>query len=297
MMRTTEASGEILAEYERQLARSPLRGHSPRTYLSAVRGFLGWLDGSQVDGQPLDDPAAWSWAVRDYRTWLVTVRKAAPSTVNKQMAALDNFAAWRGLGKAAVKRQELPQRAPRALEPRAVTRYLRAVEACPSARDRAIAYTPLYAGARVAEVAALDVADAALSARKGTLRLTGKGEKSRTVPVHAKLREALSAWLAERPGWPGAETPALFVSRRGTRLTTDAIGDVLDGITKAAGLDDRITPHTLRHTAISTLVREGVDIVTVAEFAGHSRLETTRAYSLPTEADLENAIGRLPTDD
>ena len=55
---------EVLAAYERHLARSPLIGHSARTYASAIRGWLAWLDGAEVDGDPLTDPAARDWAVR-----------------------------------------------------------------------------------------------------------------------------------------------------------------------------------------------------------------------------------------
>ena len=109
----------------------------------------------------------------------------------------------------------MPRHAPKALEPRAKLRYLRAVEACPRARDRAIALLPLYAGTRIAEIGALDVTDVRLSARKGELHLIGKGEKSRTVPVHPKLREALAAWLAERPSKTGADSAALFISGQG----------------------------------------------------------------------------------
>ena len=100
----------------------------------------------------------------------------------------------------------MPRHAPKALGQRVKLRYLRAVEAWPAARDRAIALLPLYAGIRIAEVAVLDLADVRLSARKG--------EKSRTVPVHAKLREALAAWLADRPARPGASSVALFPSAR-----------------------------------------------------------------------------------
>jgi integrase len=87
---------------------------------------------------------------------------------------------------------------PRAQCPRpgAKLRYPRAVEACPRARDRALA---LYAGCRIAETAALHVADVRLSARNSELPLIGKGEKSRTIPVHPQLRAALDTWLAERP--------------------------------------------------------------------------------------------------
>ena len=170
--------------------------------------------------------------------------KRATATVNKALAALQDFYTWRGLGAPqGVKRHQVARHAPKALEPRAKLRYLRAVEACPSARDRAIALLPLYAGTRIAEITALDVTDVRLSARKGEVHLVGKGEKSRTVPVHPKLREALAAWLADRRGRRGADSAALFTSARGTRMTTDALADVIDRITSAAGLDDEVTSH------------------------------------------------------
>lgn len=218
-----------------------MTGHAPRTYLGAVRGYLAWLEAADTDSDPLSEAMARDWAVRDYRSHLVTVAKRAPSTVNKALAAIDNFYTWRGLGPCSVKRQEVPPARAKALDERSSRRFLRAVQACPSARDRAIALIPFYAGARIAEVAALDVDDVRVSARKGHIHLVGKGEKSRDVVLHPDLREALAAWLAERP-----ETGdrALFVSRRGrARMTTGAIDDVISGIVKAAGPADRITAH------------------------------------------------------
>ena len=98
--------------------------------------------------------------MRDYRSYLVTVAKRATPTVNKHLAALVDFYTWRGLGQPqGVKRHQVPRHAPEVLGPRAKLRYLRAVGACPSARDRAIALLPLYAGSRIAEIVALDVAD------------------------------------------------------------------------------------------------------------------------------------------
>jgi site-specific recombinase XerD len=188
--------------------------------------------------------------------------------------------------------------APKALGPRAKLRYLRAAEACPSARDRAIALLPLYAGSRIAEIEALDVADVALSARKGSVHLVGKGEKARDVPVHVKLREAVAKYLAERPSYPNAATsPALFLSRRGTRMTTDALADVIAAICKAAGLEDEVTSHILRHTFGTELTRSGVDIVIVAELMGHASLETTRIYTRPTADDMQRAVDGLSADE
>ena len=294
----TPENAAVLAEYAGHLEHSPLSGHSPRTYLGAVRAYLTWLQTAKADGDPLDDAAAKDWAVRDYRSYMVTVAKRATATVNKHLAALQDFYVWRGLGAPqGVKRHQVPRHAPKALKPRAKLRYLRAVEAWPSARDRAIALLPLFAGTRIAEIAALDAADVSLSARKGELHLIGKGEKSRTVPVHPKLRGALSAWLAERPSKPGADSAALFTSVRGTRMTTGAIADVIDAITRAAGLDDHVTSHVLRHTFGTELTRGGVDLVTVAELMGHASLETTRLYTRPSDADMQRAVDLLSADE
>jgi len=288
----------LLAEYATHLEHAPLSGHTPRTYLGAVRAYLAWLGQAEVDGDPLNDTAAKDWAVRDYRSYLVTAAKRATATVNKHLAALQDFYVWRGLGQPqGVKRHQVPRHAPKALDPRAKLRYLRAVEVCPNARDRAIALLPLYAGNRIAEIAALDVADVRLSARKGEVHLVGKGEKSRTVPVHPKLREALAAWLAERPSRPGSGSVALFTSGRGTRMTTDALADVIDRITAAAGLEDKVTSHRLRHTFGTELTRSGVDIVTVAELMGHASLETTRLYTRPSADDMQRAVDLLTADE
>ncbi len=136
-----------------------------------------------------------------------------------------------------------------------------------------------------------------LTARKGELHLVGKGEKSRTVPAHPKLREALAAWIAERTSRHGADSAALFISGRGTRMTTDAIADVITAITKAAGLDDHVTSHVLRHTFGTELTRGGVGLVTVAELMGHASLETTRLYTRPSAADMQRAVDLLSVDE
>ena len=295
----TPENAVLLAEYADHLEHSPLTGHTPRTYLAAIRSYLIWLQGEDAEGDPLNVAAAKDWAVRDYRSYLVTVAKRATATVNKHLAALQDFYVWRGLGQPqGVKRHRVLRRAPKALDPRAKLRYLRAVEAWPSARDRAIALLPLYAGTRIAEIEALDVADVRLSARKGELHLVGKGEKSRTVPAHVTLREVLAAWLAERPGYPNAaDSLALFLSGRGTRMTTDALADVIGRITSAAGLEDKVTSHRLRHTFGTELTRKGVDVVTVAELMGHASLETTRMYTRPSDADMQTAVDKLSADE
>jgi integrase/recombinase XerC len=225
------------------------------------------------------------------------VLKRSNATINNALAAVDDFYTRAGLGPAAAERLDLLATAPRALTGRAVTRWLRAANAVDNPRDRALALTPFYAGARIAEVVALDVDDVRLSARKGTARFYGKGGKPREVELHAELREAYAAWLTERPGWAGADTePAVFLNRRGGRLGVRGASAIFAGILDAAGLDDDGSAHVLRHTFATTLVRGGTDLVLVAEMLGHARLDQTRRYTLPTAADREKALSLLPVD-
>jgi len=288
----------VLDTYTAALAAAPLAAQSRRTYISKTRQYLAWLSAADIDGDPLGSADGRDWAVRDYRNHLQGVLKRKPATINNALAAVDDLYTRRGLGPANAERVEVPVAAPRALGERAQVRYLRAVAARPSPRDQALALVPFYAGTRIAETAALDVDDIRLSARKGTMRIYGKGQRVREVPVHAQLRSALTAWLHERSDWPGAgDSPALFLNQRGARFSVKAAHDIITGIATDAGLDDdEITAHVLRHSFATTLVRGGTDLVIVAELLGHARLETTRGYTRPTAEDRARALDLLPTD-
>jgi site-specific recombinase XerD len=286
----------VLDDYELALKSAPLSDQTRRTYASKVRQFLARLAEADTDGDPLNDNDARDWAVRDYRTHLQAVLKRKPATVNNALAAIDDLYIRRGLGPANAVRAELPKTAPKALSKRAAVRFLRAVEACPSPRDRAIALIPFYAGTRIAEIVGLDADDVRISARKGVLRVYGKGEKVREIPLHPQLRAALTGWLDERPDWPGAQIPALFLNQRGERLSVKGAHDIITSIADRAGLDDDTTTHVLRHTFATRLVRGGTDLVIVADLLGHSRLETTRVYTGPTDEDRATALDLLDVD-
>ena len=293
----------LLDSYIAELAGTTLAAETRRTYISRVRQYLAWLATThrrhRSDAGPLSSPKARDFAVRDYRRWLLHEGPAKRSIVyaNSALTAIDDFYLRRGLGKTEIDRDELPKQAPRALEEKARIRWLRAVEQVTSPRDRCIALIPYYAGARISEVVRLDVGDVRRSARKGILRIHGKGDKAREIPIHPKLRPELEQWLTERATWPGADTdPALFLNAKGGRLSARAAGGTIAAIAENAALDDDPTAHVLRHTFATSLVRGKTDLVVVAELMGHSRLETTRQYSLPTERDKADALNHLTTD-
>src|SRR5450759_681865 len=141
----------LVAEYAAWLGRQPLAGRSRDAYLAQMRGFLTWLAGSERGGAALVEPGVRDRAVRDYKRHVQTARHWAPSTVNQALAAIDSF--YRSIG---VGRPEVARVAPRALAKADQRRFLRAVEGCPSARDRAITTVFFYTGLRLSELAALE---------------------------------------------------------------------------------------------------------------------------------------------
>ena len=132
------------------------------------------------------------------------------------------------------------------------------------------------------ECAALNVDDVHVSARKGLVIVrSGKGETAREVPLNADVREVLKLWLKERTKrFPQIPEPALFLNLKGRRLSTRAIDLVFRQLGREAKVE--LSAHVLCHTCLTNLVRRGNDLVLEASVAEHTRLETTRRYSLPS---------------
>ncbi|WP_030175258.1 tyrosine-type recombinase/integrase [Spirillospora albida] len=300
-----DAYTAVHTEYAAALADASLDADTRRAYDSRVRAYLAWLETTRdMDGgDPLADANTRDDAARGYKDHLKSELGRSDNTVNAHLTALDHFYDHLGLGKVGVRRVPAARRAPRALTARDQKRYLRAVERRALARDRAIGRLLFYSGIRVSELTALNMGDVPLSARRGEVHIrSAKGETSRTIPLTAPAaRDAVTAWKADRATWPGAETAALFLNRRGGRLTARAVDHLLDDISLDADLIDErggptVSAHILRHTFATNLLGAGVDIVIAAELLGHSRLDATRRYTLPTRTDLEDAVARLPAD-
>jgi len=290
--------GDVAAareDFERWLERQPLADRTKREYARNVRVFLEWLtDGARWDADPLIDRLARDHAARDFRRWLKVERRAAASTVNLALASLDALYRQRGLGNPNVRR-ELPVRAaPRALSQDDQRDLLRACERA-SPRDRALVVLMLFTALRLSEAVALDLDDVQITARKGRVIVrAGKGDLLREVPLNPLVRQVLDEWLTDRAKGADADQPAVFLARAGARLSLRAADSVVRKVAAVARLE--LSAHVLRHTCLTGLVRRGTDLVTVAELAGHSRVETTRRYSLPSEADRQQAVDDLQID-
>jgi integrase/recombinase XerC len=282
---------QVFSAYESWLLRQPLAKNTQDAYRFHVRQYGEYLATRPATGDdPLRHSFARDYAVRDFKRYLKTERKAKPASVNLALSAIDHFYQFLGLDRVRVQREDLPQQSPRALKPEEQKAFLRAVERSSSLRDQALARLLFYTGLRLSECAALDVSDILISARKGLVIVrSGKGETYREVPLNAEVRNALKGWLRDRgKRFPKLSDPALFLSLKGKRLSTRAIDLILRQLGADANLE--LSAHILRHTCLTNLVRRGNDLVLVAEVAGHRRLETTRRYSLPSVDDRERAM-------
>ena len=288
---------QMLTAYDVWLDRQPLAANTRSAYRLQVHQFGAYLaQRPPAIDDPLHQPFAGDYAVRDYKTYLKTERKAKPASVNLALAAIDHFYQFLGRARPNVQREDLPEQSPRALKSAEQKAFLRAVEHTPSVRNRALAHLFFYSGLRLGECAALNVDDTRLSARKGIVIIrSGKGDTYREVPLNTQVREALINWLKDRSTrFPEFSEPALFLSLKGKRLSSRAIDLVLRQLGTDTHLE--LSAHVLRHTCLTNLIRRGNDLVLVAEVAGHKRLETTRRYSLPSLEDRERAMEGLHVD-
>ena len=162
-------------------------------------------------------------------------------------------------------------------------------------RDRAILEVLYGCGCRVSELCCLDVTD--LDSSEATLLLRGKGRKQRLVPVGEPALEAVGLFLrAGRPDLVGKlPNAALFLNQRGGRLSRVSVWNLIKKAGAAAGLPDRLSPHTLRHTYATHLLEGGADLRVVQELLGHADIGTTEIYTHIDRAWLTEAwLGAHP---
>ncbi len=156
-------------------------------------------------------------------------------------------------------------------------------------RDRAVCEVLYGAGLRVGELCGLD--RSSVDFARGLLRVLGKGDKERIVPLHARGLAAVRAWLEdgrEEAARPDSPDEALFLNRRGRRLGPRDVRRILDRRTPGGHLH----PHALRHTYATHLLEGGADLRVVQELLGHANLTTTQVYTHVSKSRLQNVHRR-----
>ncbi|MBU0704241.1 MAG: tyrosine-type recombinase/integrase [Chloroflexi bacterium] len=300
---------QLLEQFAAHLQAKDRSPYTVKAYCRDVTAFFSWL--TEQVGEDVPPVQVTTFDVQKYRDHLIDLGRK-PATVNRRLAGLRTFFGWVAEGKAAsnpaadVNGVRQDRRAPKALDAQEVYKLQRTAaaqrqlaeaqargEVTPklvyARRDEALLNLLLYTGIRVGEAAALKLDDVILSDRSGKVIVrSGKGRKYRKIPLHKEARKSLAAYLEVRPENQGN---SLFLGQRsslgerGMQMRLAALGE-------EAGVE--ITPHVLRHTFATRLLREAnADLVTVAALLGHSSVVTTAIYTQPNEADLAETVGRL----
>jgi integrase/recombinase XerD len=150
-----------------------------------------------------------------------------------------------------------------------------------SKRDKGMLELLYATGMRVSELVSLDLDSIELHHNKATVRCIGKGGKERLIPIHDQAVHALRIYLQEaRPELARSRREkALFINRRGERLTRQGFWLILKNYAKAAQIQNDVTPHTLRHSFATHMLRGGAPLRSVQELLGHANISTTQVYT------------------
>jgi integrase/recombinase XerD len=212
----------------------------------------------------------------------------APATLQRKVACLRSF--YRYLRREQVidhdparelRAPRAPARLPQVLSRDEVTRLLAQPRGTGAAavRDRALLETMYACGLRASEAVTLELSD--LDLDLGVLRARGKGSKERLVPIGSQAIQGLRSYLREaRPRLVGlADETHVFVNRRGSALSRQGLYKIVQRHARSAGLERRMSPHTLRHTFATHLLAGGCDLRSLQEMLGHADIATTQIYT------------------
>lgn len=314
-----------ITAWEQNLTRQTgLAATSITQYIRDARRFAAWLTEHAPAGSLADVTTG---DAREYRDALLSAGRA-PATINRALISLALLCDAHGRRDDNPFRRidpvETVEQAPQALR-RAEWNAVRRAAEQRLARDDGLALALIclmrYAGPRVGEVAALQLADVVLSARRGTLIIRrGKGLKHREVPLVIDAREPLQLYLAYRrhlaerwaqraqarrqavPVWADWPSGHLFLGQRGP-LTERGIREIVAQLGQAAKLDAPLNPHALRHTFATALLdpaaygldRPPASLPAVQALLGHADIATTAGYTRASAADLARMLGE-PSD-
>ena len=268
------------------------KGYSGNT-IAAYRNDLYQL-ADFIEEQAVKSGAIPPWAGFDRQSMLsyllnLKERGYVPTTLARKVAAVKSFFKFmvaEGIMKTSPTEGVSSPKAGKSLpKPISVSEARRLIEqpsklSTPDAkRDRAMLELLYASGMRVSELVSLNLAD--IDTKGGYVRCFGKGHKERLIPIYEQAALIVEEYINEaRPHLtPKSDETALFLNRRGERLTRQGLWQILKGYAKEAGLEAQVTPHTLRHSFATHMLSGGADLRSVQQLLGHANISTTQVYT------------------
>jgi integrase/recombinase XerC len=276
-----ESAGAWLPRFLAHLASERrLSPHTDANYRRDLEGFMRHCDRSKVkDWRRVKTEHVSQFAAAEFR------RGASPRSIQRRLSALRTFFNYLlretvvpvnpALG---VQAPKAKKHLPKTLDVDLMARLLTfRADTELSVRDKAIMELFYSSGLRLSELVGLDMA--AVDLKDRTVRVRGKGDKTRVVPVGRFAIEAIARWLKERPSLAPPGEQALFVGSRGERLQHRAVQKRVAGWARRQGLGVHVHPHLFRHSFASHLLESSHDLRGVQELLGHANLATTQIYT------------------
>ncbi len=270
-----------LARFRRHLATERrLSPHTDSSYARDLAALARYCDREHItDLARLDSQHVRLFAARSHAAGL------APRSVQRRLSAVRTFCDFLVREGALAANPALDIRAPKAgkrlpaaLDPDRITQLLNITATDPLAlRDRALMELAYSSGLRLAEIVGLDTGDLDVSDR--TVRVQGKGGKTRILPVGRPALAALRSWLAARRALVKGDEPAVFVGRGGRRISARAVQLRVAGWARRQGLGVHVHPHLFRHSFATHLLESSRDLRGVQELLGHADISTTQVYT------------------
>jgi integrase/recombinase XerC len=271
---------ELAAFLKRLATERRLSPHTVEAYERDLRALLGFCEREQIASFPaLDSFNVRRFAAESHR------RGLGPRSVARRLSAVRTFLNYlieTGVLKSNagvhVQAPKAPRRLPATLDADQVASLLAISGDEPlTLRDRAILELFYSSGLRLAELVGLNLGD--IDAADRTVRVLGKGSKTRVVPVGKQALAALKDWLAVRADLARAGEPALFVGRRGDRVGPRTVQKRVNEWAKRQGTPTGVHPHMLRHSFATHVLESSRNLRAVQELLGHASLSTTQIYT------------------
>jgi integrase/recombinase XerD len=289
---------QFIKELERQ-------GKSPNTlsaYKTDIQQFQKWL----YDSLGHDTDNITQTDVREFRQYLNIIKKLNVTSINRKVKSVVRYQNYlNDIGestnrvevKGVLQKNNIEQEHEvKVVGKNDLYKLKRTIEASANKRDIAIYYLLFGTGVRVSELISLELDDINSTERNGKnnysfiLIRSGKGDKSRKINLNSEVVNAISEYLKVRPI---IQSNKLLIGQRGA-LTRLAVNKLLEKYSRNAQLDYVVTPHMARHTAFTMMIKNGTDIKTVQQLAGHSSSDVTyKFYVASTTEDKQNAVDNL----
>jgi integrase/recombinase XerD len=289
----------MLNQFIQEMEKQGKGQNTINAYTTDIKQFQAWL--RDTLGQETDDITPTD--IKEFRQFLNHNKKLNVTSINRKIKSVvlfQNYLHIIGGSKNKINVKDVLQannieqeHEVKIVERQDLFKLKRTIEATANKRDIMIYYLLFGTGVRVSELISIELDDILLTERNGKnnysyiLIRSGKGDKSRKINLNNDVVKAIKDYLEVRPT---TDSNKLIIGQRGA-FTRLAINKLLEKYSKKALLDNVVTPHMARHTIFSMMIKNGVDVKTVAQLAGHSSTDVTfKFYVASTAEDKQNAV-------